>query len=95
MGRPGRAAVVAARLECEAITFLEREIDKAERFPTTDRIVLGGDIITHVDGVPVDEWTRKTYSSAAEGERHEIKLRVVRAGEVVELPLVTVHRTRW
>ena len=60
-----------------------------------DRIVLGGDIITHVDGIPVDEWTRKAYSGAAEGERHEIKLRVVRAGEVVELPLVTVHRARW
>jgi hypothetical protein len=43
----------------------------------------------------VDQWTRKTYSGTAEGERHEIKLRVVRAGAVVELPLVTVHRARW
>ncbi len=60
-----------------------------------DRIMLGGDIITHVDGVPVDEWTRKPYGAAAEGERHEIKLSVVRAGVVVELPLVTVHRMRW
>jgi serine protease Do len=60
-----------------------------------DRIMLGGDIITHVDDVPVDEWTRKPYGVAAEGERHEIKLRVVRAGVVLELPLVTVHRKQW
>lgn len=60
-----------------------------------ERIILGGDIITHVDGAPVDEWTRKPYRGAAEGERHEIMLRVVRAGVVIELPLVTVHRMRW
>ena len=60
-----------------------------------DRIMLGGDIITHVDGVPVNEWTRKPYGGAVEGERHEIKLRVVRAGVVLELPLVTVHRKQW
>lgn len=60
-----------------------------------DRIMLGGDIITHVDDVPVDEWTRSPYGGAAEGERHEIKLRVLRAGGVLELPLVTVHRKQW
>ena len=61
----------------------------------SERIILGGDIITHVDGAPVDEWTRKPYGGSAEGERHEIKLRVVRAGVVVEFPLVTVHRKQW
>jgi S1-C subfamily serine protease len=60
-----------------------------------ERIVLGGDIITHVDGVPVDEWSRKTYSGAVEGERHELKFRVIRAGEVIEVPIVTVHRAGW
>jgi len=60
-----------------------------------ERIMLGGDIITHVDGVPVDEWTRKSYNGATEGEHHEVKLRVVRAGQVIELALVTVHRARW
>lgn len=60
-----------------------------------DRIMFGGDIITHVDGVPVDEWRRSPYGGAAEGARHEIKLRVLRAGVVLELPLVTVHRKQW
>ena len=60
-----------------------------------ERMLIGGDIITHVDGVPVDEWTRKSNAGAAEGERHELKLRVVRAGEVLEIPIVTVHRARW
>lgn len=60
-----------------------------------ERMLIGGDIITHVDGVPVDEWTRKSNTGAAEGERHELKLRVVRAGEVLEIPIVTVHRARW
>lgn len=60
-----------------------------------ERIIVGGDIITHVDGVPVDEWTRKSSMGAVEGERHELKLRVLRAGEVLEIPIVTVHRARW
>lgn len=60
-----------------------------------DRIMLGGDIITHVDGAPVDEWLRKAYTGAVEGEQHELKLRVLRAGEVIEVPLVTAHRARW
>jgi serine protease Do len=60
-----------------------------------ERIIIGGDIITHVDGVPVDEWTRKSNMAGVEGERHELKLRVLRAGEVLEIPMVTVHRPRW
>lgn len=60
-----------------------------------ERIIIGGDVITHVDGVPVDEWTRTNNAGAVEGERHELKLRVLRAGEVLEIPIVTVHRARW
>lgn len=60
-----------------------------------ERIILGGDIITHVDGVPIDEWSRKTYSGAVEGERHELRFRVIRAGEVIEVPIVNVHRVGW
>ena len=60
-----------------------------------ERIVIGGDIITHVDGVPVEEWRRQSFAGANEGDRHEMKLRVLRGGDVIELVLVTVHRARW
>jgi serine protease Do len=60
-----------------------------------ERIVLGGDVITHIDGVAVNEWRRMPFTSAAEGDVHEITFRVVRRGTVVELKGTTIHRSHW
>jgi hypothetical protein len=38
---------------------------------------------------------RKPYADAVPGERHELKLRVFREGEIIEILLVTVHRGKW
>ncbi len=60
-----------------------------------ERVVLGGDVITHIDGVAVNEWRRVPFTAAAEGEVHEISFRVVRRGAVVELKGTTIHRSHW
>jgi len=60
-----------------------------------ERVVLGGDVITHIDGVAVNEWRRMPFTSAAEGDVHEITFRVVRRGTVVELKGTTIHRSHW
>jgi S1-C subfamily serine protease len=61
-----------------------------------EHILLGGDVILKVDGLPVLDWMRKPPPAGAEvGERHELKLTILRAGRIVELPIVTVHRAVW
>lgn len=57
---------------------------------------LGGDVILRVDGIPIAEWTRKQPGpGATAGDRHEIKLTLLRAGRELEVPLVVVHRASW
>lgn len=59
-------------------------------------LLLGGDVVLKVDGVPVVDWLRKPpVSGVGVGERHELRLTVIRAGRVLEVPIVATHRTSW
>ena len=58
--------------------------------------LLGGDVILTVDDLPIGDWMRKPPALGTNaGERHELKLRLIRAGRELEVPLVVVHRTNW
>lgn len=56
-------------------------------------LLLGGDLITHVDGVPIASWTGRQTSEPREGAEHQLRLTVIRAGRSIELPITTKHRT--
>lgn len=56
---------------------------------------LGGDVITHIDGVPIDQWRRTDWPAAAAGTRHELRLTIVRSGRTLEIPVATIHRVLW
>lgn len=56
---------------------------------------LGGDVITQIDGVPIEQWRRTDWPAAAAGTRHELRLTVVRNGRTIEIPVATIHRTLW
>lgn len=56
---------------------------------------LGGDVITHIDGVPIEQWRRTAWAATTAGTRHELRLTVVRNGRTLEIPVATIHRTLW
>lgn len=61
-----------------------------------ERLLVGGDVILRVNGLPVLEWARsETSGTLRPGDQREQKLTVLRAGRTMEIPVVTVHRTGW
>lgn len=58
-------------------------------------VLLGGDVVLEADGLPFMEWVRTRPAGGAPGERHEFQLLVLRAGRLVEVPIVAVHRSAW
>ncbi|MGH9367799.1 MAG: S1C family serine protease [Thermoanaerobaculia bacterium] len=62
----------------------------------SDHLLLGGDVVLKVDGVPVLDWLRKPpVSEARPGERHQLTLTVIRSGRILEIPVFATHRTGW
>ena len=60
----------------------------------SEHLLLGGDVILRIDGLPVLDWVRRSSDAAnAEGGAHEPKLTILRAGNVSEIPIVAIHRT--
>jgi serine protease Do len=59
-------------------------------------LVLGGDVVLKIDGRLPLEWVRATPQIGRKpGERHDVRLTVLRDGQIQELVLVTVHREGW
>lgn len=62
----------------------------------SEYLLLGGDVVVKVDGLPVLEWARRPPPTGRKpGERHEVRLTLIRGGRVVEVPIVTTHRAGW
>lgn len=60
-----------------------------------DAVLLGGDVVLEVNGMPFMEWVRMRRMGGKPGDRHEVQFRVLRAGRLVEVPIVSVHRSGW
>lgn len=59
-------------------------------------LLLGGDVVLKIEGRPPLEWVRTTPQVGRKpGERHDVRLTVLRDGQVQDLVLVTVHREGW
>ncbi len=61
-----------------------------------EHLLLGGDVVLKIDGRPPLEWVRtQPETSRRPGERHEVRLTVLRDGTARDVTLVTVHREGW
>lgn len=60
-----------------------------------DTILLGGDVVVEVNGIPFMEWVRTQPAGGPPGERHELRLVLLRSGRLLDVPLVAVHRAAW
>lgn len=61
-----------------------------------EHLLVGGDVVLSVDGEPAADWVRRgTTTPKSPGELRELKVQVYRAGQVVDIPVVTVHRSGW
>ena len=61
-----------------------------------EHILLGGDIVVKIDGRPPLDWVRTPpKANRNPGERHEVRLTVLRAGQIRDVTLVSVHREGW
>ena len=58
--------------------------------------LLGGDVILKVNDLPIGEWIRTQPALGGNaGERHVLKLKLIRAGRELEVPVTVVHRESW
>ncbi len=60
-----------------------------------ETVLLGGDVVLRVDGRPILDWIRSPPPFGGPGERHELRLTVLRAGRTLEVPIVEIHRAAW
>lgn len=61
-----------------------------------EHLLLGGDVVLKIDGRPPLEWVRaQPETGRRPGERHEVRLTVLRDGTTRDVTLVTVHREGW
>ncbi len=58
--------------------------------------LVGGDIVLTVDGEPAVDWVRRASTTSKKpGDLREFNLKVYRAGQTVDVPVATVHRSGW
>lgn len=60
-----------------------------------DLVLVGGDVVLEVNGMPFLDWVRKRQTGGKPGDRHEFRFLVLRGGRLVEVPIVSVHRAAW
>ena len=61
-----------------------------------EHLLLGGDVVLKIDGRPPLEWVRaQPETGRRPGERHEVRLTVLREGTARDVTLVTIHREGW
>lgn len=58
-------------------------------------LLLGGDVVLEANGMPFLEWVRTRPTGGRPGDRHEVRLLLLRSGTLVEVPISTVHRVGW
>ena len=94
---PQRGGVLVQRVASGEAA--ERASLRGGRIPvqvSDETLLLGGDVILRVDGQPYAHWIQDAARRTAKpGEQHEYRLTVVRAGRLLEMPIVEVHRPRW
>jgi S1-C subfamily serine protease len=60
------------------------------------RLLLGGDVVIAIDGVPYQTWVRSSAPTRVQpGARHVLTLTIMRAGSLIDIPLPVVHRPTW
>jgi S1-C subfamily serine protease len=61
-----------------------------------DHLLLGGDVILSADDVPILHWIRERRPPPSRpGEVHEIRLKLLRAGQSRDVAVRVTHRSRW
>jgi serine protease Do len=61
-----------------------------------EHILLGGDVILGINGIPAADWMREPPpTDGRSGDRHELKLSLLRAGRVLEVSISAIHRPSW
>lgn len=61
-----------------------------------EHFLVGGDVVLTIEGEPAMEWARRAAPAPEKpGDVREMRLQVYRAGQVLEVPIVTVHRSAW